>query len=556
MQLIPHQCSVVSLSVSGVSAVLVCAVLTTACGGGETSTHLRPALSTVSVEPSRSSTRGTKDYASITFPTNAVSHPAISAGAIPRLPTASDTFGETLAVLDLSGKTFAAPIELSLKNLLDAMPLEWSMSGIVKWLNSVWKTALASTGVDGENLVALVSGSSEWIPVRAGGADSSPDFAWEVKDKCFRTTDSTYNAEITLLATQLFGKAPTEILGCVTEPYLANGYSKHYSGNRNHAGIDFRAETNTPIYSPIAGRVVRRQLDIEGKRSTLTIEGLHNGQRVRALFLHCQSHNHFRGTTSLGELTEKNDIQVGDQVCQAGSVGADASHLHFEVKLPGQDLDNLLAMSERRGVCQKSSFPDGWDEGKRTYSKLTKPGCNLSDIRSGTIDPTDLISNPRLVTRISIGPVRLGMTLEDAKRVLRRATLERGTDGDGVALVAVKVDGVEQFYLFAEEEDPEAPIRWSASISSMTTFNPYYHTAEGVHPGSRIEDVKKIYGRVVEISLSEIESRQYIDFSKDPPGLSFRLNYSGIFPDNSRSTREYGAKAEIFGIATDYLPPR
>jgi len=102
------------------------------------------------------------------------------------------------------------------------------------------------------------------------------------------------------------------------------------------------------------------------------------------------------------------------------------------------------------------------------------------------------------------------------------------------------------------ETDPEAPIQWNARISHMQTFHSSYHTAEGIHPGSRIKDVEKIYGSVEGISRSEIESREYIQFSRQPPGLTFRLNYSGLYPPNSNETKVFSPNAEILGIKTDY----
>ena len=73
-------------------------------------------------------------------------------------------------------------------------------------------------------------------------------------------------------------------------------------------------------------------------------------------------------------------------------------------------------------------------------------------------------------------------------------------------------------------------------------------TREGVHPGSLALDVEKIYGRTRSVMQSEIESREYIEFEHQPAGLIFRLDYTGIFADGSRESKEFDPKGKIFSI--------
>lgn len=169
---------------------------------------------------------------------------------------------------------------------------------------------------------------------------------------------------------------------------------------------------------------------------------------------------------------------------------------------------------------------------------------------------TSSVEDSQLITSSSIGAIRLGMTLDQAKRKLHSAKLERMAGADGLALVVVKKGDDDQFYIHAEEPDPDAPIQWNATISVMETFNPSYRTAEGVHPGSSIYDVAKIYGPIVEASISEIESREYITFANQPEGLTFRLNHTGIYSANSRRTTKFSPGAQILGIQTDYRMAR
>jgi len=58
-----------------------------------------------------------------------------------------------------------------------------------------------------------------------------------------------------------------------------------------------------------------------------------------------------------------------------------------------------------------------------------------------------------------------------------------------------------------------------------------------------------VYGRVTDIVESEIESRQFITFAKQPAAFTFRLDYTGIFAGQSRHTTELRPGGKIHSIA-------
>ena len=107
----------------------------------------------------------------------------------------------------------------------------------------------------------------------------------------------------------------------------------------------------------------------------------------------------------------------------------------------------------------------------------------------------------------------------------------------------------ESMILWAEEDDPDAPIDWSKRIRTIETFSPAFHIAEGVHSGSLVTDVEMVFGKTKEIVKSEIESREYIAFEKQPADLVFRLDYTGIFSADSRRTTEFDPRGKILSIA-------
>jgi hypothetical protein len=148
-----------------------------------------------------------------------------------------------------------------------------------------------------------------------------------------------------------------------------------------------------------------------------------------------------------------------------------------------------------------------------------------------------------------VGRVRLNFTLDEVRRALPGATFKRTSDGDGLALVEVTMGRDTAVVIYAGEDDADAAIDWAKRVERIEVFSTAFHTGEGVRPGALVADVEKIYGKVTEISVSEIESREYVEFDTQPSSLTFRLNYTGIFARGSRRTTRYETSAKILSIA-------
>jgi len=58
-----------------------------------------------------------------------------------------------------------------------------------------------------------------------------------------------------------------------------------------------------------------------------------------------------------------------------------------------------------------------------------------------------------------------------------------------------------------------------------------------------------VFGRTREIMKSEIESREFIEFERQPAFLTLRLDYTGVFSGDARATQEYKPGAKILSIA-------
>ena len=161
-----------------------------------------------------------------------------------------------------------------------------------------------------------------------------------------------------------------------------------------------------------------------------------------------------------------------------------------------------------------------------------------------------------LITKNSVGNVRLGMTVAQARKALKGFNLRRVSDGDGVALIQVKKNGRYVMHLFAGEENPEAKINEKAKIEFIEVFDGAYKNADGIRPEMLVKNAERMLGKVERVFISEIEGREFTVFSKKPKGLSFRVAvssqgkylYAGIYLNEEREGKNCVPTAFILSI--------
>ncbi|MBK9164050.1 MAG: hypothetical protein IPM21_09065 [Acidobacteria bacterium] len=160
-----------------------------------------------------------------------------------------------------------------------------------------------------------------------------------------------------------------------------------------------------------------------------------------------------------------------------------------------------------------------------------------------------------LITGNSAGAVKIGMTVAEVRKAVAPMKLERSSDGEGIALIAVKRGDEIVMTLFAGEEDRDAKITETAKVEYIMVWDKNYRTAAGVHPEMRIADAEKIYGKVKQIIRSEIESREYVTFTNHPAGIEMRIlgkdDMAGVYAQGTWRTDKYSADAYIFTIDID-----
>jgi len=158
-----------------------------------------------------------------------------------------------------------------------------------------------------------------------------------------------------------------------------------------------------------------------------------------------------------------------------------------------------------------------------------------------------------LITNNSVGSVRLGMTVAQARRALGGLTLSRTSDGEGIALIAVKRGKQTIMTLYADEQNPRSRINERAKIEFIEVWDARYYTPDGVHPKMPLREVEQKYGQLKEIRLSEIEAREFATLATQPVGIQLRVTndtgMAGIYNEGENTTTRYAPSTYLKSIS-------
>ena len=155
------------------------------------------------------------------------------------------------------------------------------------------------------------------------------------------------------------------------------------------------------------------------------------------------------------------------------------------------------------------------------------------------------------ITSDSIAKIKLDTRLNQIKTIYPNAKLTRTSDGDGAALVLLTVNKQELAIIYANEDDPYAPIELSNEIEAIETFHPTCKAKLGIAPRTTVKKAASLLGGIQDIMQSEIESREFIKFNKQPKNLIYRIDYCGNFKNDARHTKKYlnGCKILSIGVS-------
>lgn len=173
---------------------------------------------------------------------------------------------------------------------------------------------------------------------------------------------------------------------------------------------------------------------------------------------------------------------------------------------------------------------------------------------TATVPNSGIPTTNQLISSEGIGEARVGMTYGQLKQQL--ATKAEFTvkspfivDFDAIA---VSKSGKVQYYILYPAGTPLAD---SSVIEALVTDNPSYRTAEGVGPGTPLQQAEAIYGDATLSYNTMNESREYIKFTKEPSrSIKFRpkpkegKQFAGVYPPSqaeSKQTKDFEKTASI-----------
>jgi hypothetical protein len=172
----------------------------------------------------------------------------------------------------------------------------------------------------------------------------------------------------------------------------------------------------------------------------------------------------------------------------------------------------------------------------------------------GVPAPAKPVPADRLLTDTSVGPVRVRMTIAQARAALRGFEVVRGTGGEGAVVYVVRRGTQTVMFLWPLGKNSWDPITELTRIHDIEVVNPSYGTTAGVHPGMPLQEVERIYGKLVKIQRSEIEAQEFASFSKLPPALRIRVAVgTGIFASGEMTTTRYVPSARVLSIRVRWI---
>lgn len=151
------------------------------------------------------------------------------------------------------------------------------------------------------------------------------------------------------------------------------------------------------------------------------------------------------------------------------------------------------------------------------------------------------------LTANSIGGIKLGQTLSQVKRQFPKIKLAQTQDAEGAALTEIRLDKNTVIYAHIDEN--------TKKIDFLETFSSACQTASGIAPNMPLRDVQTRLGKLKRITLTEIEMRQFAEFTHQPKWLTMRVdggNFGTHDPDHfslPMHTRQFQADAKIVSLA-------
>lgn len=152
-----------------------------------------------------------------------------------------------------------------------------------------------------------------------------------------------------------------------------------------------------------------------------------------------------------------------------------------------------------------------------------------------------------------IGGIKLGQSIKQVKKAFPQARFEQVNDAEGAEFTQITLnptikDFSKNIIVFAHTDDNTGKIEYLETTSSLCK------TTEGIHPQMSLKYAEQKLGKLQNIMMSEIEMRQFAEFSRQPKWLTMRVdggNFGTLNADDlvlPLYTHQFHADAKIISL--------
>lgn len=190
--------------------------------------------------------------------------------------------------------------------------------------------------------------------------------------------------------------------------------------------------------------------------------------------------------------------------------------------------------------------------GRNQYSTdRYSPNAVISTIKISRVDNGEPKNNDTSysLTPNSAGDVRIGMTVAEARKVLRGAVFSLGTGCEEMPEITVIQD--DKVIMKLVMPDLESSIDENAEIGNIVVYDSRYKTARGLQTGMTLGEVEKNIGRIElwfgDLRICPGEVGSFKEKSSYTFEVKAKNGQAGIYHE-SRATTRYNPDAYISGI--------
>lgn len=143
-----------------------------------------------------------------------------------------------------------------------------------------------------------------------------------------------------------------------------------------------------------------------------------------------------------------------------------------------------------------------------------------------------------LITKDSVGRLKLGMTIKQARKVLANHHFERTNDKEDFSWAYVKRGDevlMKLRLMEAGRKKKSSPLQDDAVIDLIEVFSPIFYTAQGIRPQMLLKNAEMIHKRVVNISEAG-DGYTYASFAEESSRLYYVVENKALDGEDEVTT--------------------